>query len=80
MYYKYRHRYNIKCFIDNYSSAKTIEGISIIMPEEVQNIKILIAIEKYEEICCQCDNMGKRFFEDYLPYEFLNILKLILFD
>lgn len=81
MYYKYRHRYNIKCFIDNYPKEDSVNGISVIMPEEIQNIKIVIAIEKYEEICQQCENMGKSFFEDYLPYDFfeyteINIIRL----
>lgn len=75
MYYKYRHRYNVKCFIDNYPREQSIEGIPVIMPEKAQNIKILIAVEKYEEICHQCKSLGKSFLRIICRMNFLNILK-----
>lgn len=76
MYYKYRHSYNVKYFIDSYPRKQRINGIPVILPKDIPNIKILIAVEKYTEICRQCDNLGKKFLQDYLPYDFFEYTEI----
>lgn len=63
-----------------YSCQGTLYGaftdIPVVLPDEMDNIKILIAVKQYLAICQQCKSMGKRFFEDYLPFDFFEYTEI----
>lgn len=75
MYHKYRARYQVSCFIDNFSKQDSMYGIPVLQGDKISKIKckILIAVNKYESICIQCKQAGKQFYRDYLPYVFLRM-------
>ncbi len=75
--------YKVKYFIDNFPTKKEINQVMIMLPEEwrVNNVKIVIAVEDYFDICRQCDEFGLRLLDDYLPYDLfefnsINLIKL----
>ena len=76
IYYKYRHIFNIKYFIDNYPKEDKIDDIPVILPEGILNEKIIIAVEDDEGICRQCQSLGKQFYYDYLPYNFIEYTEI----
>lgn len=72
LYYRYRNKFKIRFFIDNFPMCKEIAGIPVVLPEEVlgNKIKILIAVDEYADICMQCKHMGIFFYEDFLTWDF----------
>ncbi len=70
-YYKHRNELDVKFFIDNYPKRNQIDNIPVITPEHMDSdIKIIIAVADYFDICNQCESMGKQFIVDYFPYDF----------
>ena len=70
-YYRYCKTYKVNFFIDNFPCQKKIMDIKIIHPQKIGGVKTVIAIEDYLEVCKQCKELGMVFFDDYLPYDFV---------
>lgn len=79
-YLRYCHYFKVKYFIDNFPKEDFLDQVSIITPEKIagEEIKIVVAIDKYEEVCDQCRKLGMRFFDDYLPYDLIDFNSLHL--
>jgi hypothetical protein len=80
LYYQIRYKYNVVCFIDQNHQGEKLDGIPIIHPEKIKDIdlRIIIAIEKYRDICMQCKKWGMKFYERYITYDMLNMTALNL--
>ncbi len=81
-YFRFRNLYKVKFFIDNFPTQKELNDVRIMSPREldgIDHIKIVIAIEKYMDVCRQCNELGLRLLDDYLPYDLfdLNSINLI---
>lgn len=72
-YFRFCNVYKVKFFMDNYSTKKEFNDVRIMRLEEmggVGDVKIVIAVDNYIDICRQCEDFGLRLFDDYLPYDF----------
>lgn len=72
-YLRYRDYFRIAYFIDNFPKQDTLDNLHVLHVSEFcgkkRNVKVIVAVEKYEEICEQCHSLGMRLLEDYLPYD-----------
>lgn len=78
-YLRYCHYFKVRFFIDNFPKKDKLDQIDILTPDQVMDgkkIKIVIAIEDYQEVCDQCKQMGMEFFDGYLPYKLINFNSL----
>lgn len=82
LYYKYRNRYQIVCFIDNFPRSSSFEGIPVTSSDEItkMNCKILIAVHDYKDICNQCVLAGKKFYSDFLPFKFFEFSEIPIIE
>ena len=82
-YLRYRYYFKVVNFIDNFPKKDNLDQIDIVLPNQLarKKVKIVIAIDNYKEVCSQCKELGMDFYDDYLPYNFIdfNSLDLIKF-
>lgn len=73
LYYQIRHIYDVVCFIDNHPQESMIDDIPIILPDSLdyKDLKVIIGVERYHDICIQCKKMGLIFGEQYVPYNMI---------
>lgn len=78
-YNRLSQKYNIVCFIDNYSFGEMFYGKRVYKVEEFfsseySDCLIVIATGKYrEEITLQLEDMGKHIGKDFMPYDYFGV-------